>query len=252
MLKAFLQCLLMDKVIVQSEELKKRLIGIRNLKRSHVVPIGYSKNNFYPIEKSSKNKMRRMLNVNEKEPLLVYCGAIGKNRRLYKLIEAFAIIQKKIPNVKLLMIGDGNNLSEIKDLAYRLLLANNIIFTGKVPHQAVVMYMGIADIAISYVPINESYTFNPPLKTFEYLACGLPTVATMTESNRRIIRNGFNGMLAEDTPEAISRTILALLRDSETLRFLGKNSRKSIIDFEFEHITKTKLVPIYQSLVTAN
>lgn len=252
MLKDFLQCLLMDRVIVQSEELKEKLIGIRILSRSHVVPVGFSNKYFYPIEDNLKNKIRQRLHVKANEILLVYCGAIGKNRHLSRLLEAFAIVHKKLQNSKLLMIGDGNTLSEIKDLACRLHLSNNTIFTGKVPHQEVVKYLGIADIAVSYVPINENYNYNPPLKTFEYLACGLPTVATMTESNRRIIRNGYNGILVEDTPETLSKSILALCRDKERLLFLRKKSRVSINDFDFEYITKTRLVPIYESLLAAN
>jgi len=239
----------MDRVIVQSEELKERLLGIRNLGRAHVVPVGFSQKHFYPIEESQRYKIRQSLSVNDNEPLLVYCGVIGKNRNLDRLIETFAIVQKILLNARLMLVGDGSALTEIKDLVYSIGLRNNVIFTGRVPHEEIVYYIGSADIAISYVSINESYTYNPPLKTFEYLACGLPTIATMTESNRKIIQHEFNGVLVSDKPEDISKAILWLLRETEMQSVLKSNARTSITDFAFETITEKKLLPLYENLL---
>ena len=96
-------------------------------------------------------------------------------------------------------------------------------------------FIGIADLGISYIPINENFNYNPPLKTFEYLACGLPLIATRTVSNCRIIKNGFNGILINDTPDDISNSIINLLQDKKMQAVLKKNARKSIMDFDFEY-----------------
>ena len=109
----------------------------------------------------------------------------------------------------------------------------------------------MADIGISYIPINENYHYNPPLKTFEYLACGLPTIATRTESNCRIIKDGFNGLLINDTPDDVSNSLITLLRDKKKQSWLRENARKSIMAFDFEYITRSSLVPLYESLLGA-
>lgn len=251
-LRDFLQCLLMDEVIIQSEELKEKLPGIGSLKRSHVVPVGFNHKYFYPIADNLKDEIRQELQVDENEPLLVYCGAIGKNRHLNRLIEAFALVRKEYANARLLMIGDGNFFLEIKKFVRQLHLENHVIFTGKVLHQKVAHYMGIADLALSYVPINQSYTYNPPLKTFEYLACGLPTLATRTESNSRIIKDGFNGVLVNDRPEDLAAAIIKLLKNKERLIQLKANSRNGIMEFDFEHITQKNLIPIYENLLAVS
>jgi len=182
---------------------------------------------------------------------LVYCGVIAKLRQLDRLINAFERVHQIYGASKLLMIGDGNALEEIKALAHVLKIEKSIIFTGRIPHDEVVNYIGMADIGVSYIPINENYHYNPPLKTFEYLACGLPTIATKTESNCRIITDGFNGILVNDTSEDVAMAVIGLLQDKNKQAFLRKNARKSIMRFDFEYLTKTRLIPLYEELLTS-
>jgi glycosyltransferase involved in cell wall biosynthesis len=249
MIITFIQSLLMNKIIVQSEELKEKLIGIRGLKRTEVIPVGFNRKILYPIAENEKRRLRNLLNIHKNGPVLVYCGVIAKLRQLDRLMEAFKKVQTIFEDVKLVMIGDGNALEEIKTLASSLQIEKNMIFTGRIPHHEVVNYIGIGDIGISYIPINENYHYNPPLKTFEYLACGLPTVATRTVSNCKIIKHDFNGILCNDSPEDVLMSIVNLLRDKDKQTLLRKNARKSIMAFDFEHITKTKLIPLYESLL---
>ena len=177
---------------------------------------------------------------------------MSKLRQLNRLLEAFRQVNKTFPDVKLLMIGDGDALEDLQKFAATLRISENTVFTGRVPPHEVVNYIGIGDIGISYIPINENYNYNPPLKTFEYLACGLPTIATITESNRRIIKDGFNGILVNDTPEDIATAIVDLLKDEKKQVRLAGNARKSIMSNDFEHITKTALIPLYRSLLSIN
>jgi glycosyltransferase involved in cell wall biosynthesis len=249
MIFLFAESLFMGRVIVQSEELREKLIGIRNLKRTEVVPVGFNRKFFYPIGENEKRMMRSSLNIHKNHPVLVYCGVIAKLRQLDRLIMAFEKVYKIYEDVKLLMVGDGNDLDEIKALARSLQIEKSIIFTGRIPHDQVVNYIGMADIGISYIPINENYHYNPPLKTFEYLACGLPTIATRTVSNCKIIIDGFNGILVNDTPEYVAMSIISLLKDKNKQAFLRKNARKSIMAFDFGHLARSSLIPLYKSLL---
>jgi len=249
MIENFLQSLFIDKIIVQSEELREKLIGTRNLKRTMVVPVGFSQKIFYPVGKAKRQRMRQSFSINEDQPLLVYCGVIAKLRQLDRLLEAFRQVIRTYPDVKLLMVGDGNVLEDLKKLSVTLGISKSTIFTGRVPHQDVANYIGMADIGISYIPINENYNYNPPLKTFEYLACGLPTIATSTESNRRIIKDGFNGILTNDMPNQIAAAIVDLLKNKKKQEVLKANARKSIMAYDFQNITKNSLIPLYRNLI---
>lgn len=162
------------------------------------------------------------------------------------------VLEGNTVRAKAVGVKDGNDLDEIKALARSLQIEKSIIFTGRIPHDEVVNYIGMADIGISYIPINENYNYNPPLKTFEYLACGLPTIATRTESNCRIIKDGFNGILVDDTPEDVETSIINLVKDKNKQAFLRKNARKSIMAFDFEHLARNCLVPLYEELLRVN
>jgi glycosyltransferase involved in cell wall biosynthesis len=245
MMIMYLQSLLFDKIIIQSCELKEKLIGIRKLKKATVVPIGYNAKLFYPNSDEQKILFRKKLKINKHEAIAIYIGAISKFRELDRLIEAFKFVKKEIPGAKLLMIGNGNNLPNLKIFAKKNKLEKNIIFLGNIPHKKIPKFINIADIGISYIPINENYNYNPPLKTFEYLACGLPTIATKTVSNSKIICDEINGILTSDDPLHIAHAIINLLLNESKRFYLSKNAIKSVKDKDFETITKKKLIPIY-------
>lgn len=242
----------MDRVIFQTEEAKMHWIGLRNFKKTDIVPVGFDKNVLYPIAKDKKRRFRKNMNIHESQPLLVFCGAISKFRQLDRLIRAFEKVHRTFNEAKLLVVGDGDDLENLKNLAQYLQIESSIIFTGRVSHEQLVNYISMADIGISYVPIKESYTYNPPLKTFEYLACGLLTIATKTDANCNIIKDGLNGILVDDSPEDISTTIIDLLRDRKSQVSLRENARNSIMSFDFSCIAKKYLIPLYDRLLSDN
>lgn len=249
MLTIYLQCIVIDKVIIQSQEIKERWFGIKHLKNTVVIPVGFDKNLFFPIKGDIKSKYKKILNIAESCPIIVYSGVISQFRELEKLIISMSIVCKSYQHAKLLMVGRGNADNSLKSLARSLGIEESIIFTGYVSHNEVVNYVGIADIAISYVPINESYNYNPPLKTFEYLACGMPTIATKTISNKNIIDNGVNGILVSDTPDEISNAVIELLSNSEKRKNISQNARGSISNYDYKYLASNYLVPLYKSLL---
>ena len=249
MLSNFIQSLFLDKIIIQSTELKEKLFGFKNLKKAEIVPVGFNGKIFYKIDNETRNNIRKILNIESDNKVLVYCGAISKYRNLEVLIDAFLNVNKIIPRSKLLMIGDGDNLELLKKLVKKNGIEKDTIFTGKIDHENVAQYLGAADIGISFVPINENYNYNPPLKTFEYLACGLPTIATKTLSNNKIIKNNTNGILVNDTSDDIAYSIIKLINNKKKIEVLRENSRNSIKNYDFKKITKQKLIPIYNSLL---
>lgn len=251
MIITYFQCLFMDLNIIQSSELKENMIGLRSLGKTAVIPVGFNKKRFYPIGSDAKKAFRARLNVNEKQNLIIYSGIMSQTRQLHHLLEAFKIVLKTFQDTKLLMVGDGDSFDYLMDYSEFLSISNSVIFTGRVKHHDVVNYLSSSDIGISYIPINENYNYNPPLKTFEYLACGIPTIATKTESNKRIINDRINGILSSDNPNDIANSIVALIKDKSLRNLLSQNARQSIMHHDYEHIAKTQLIPIYNRLIYA-
>lgn len=116
----------------------------------------------------------------------IYHGAIVENRLLLEVVSAFA----KIPqNSRLVLLGDGKLLPELKQLARDSNLAERLIFIDPVTYDEVPPYLKLADIGI--VPIANNLWFNVsmPIKLLEYMAMGLPIVAPLTPPVQDVTSN---------------------------------------------------------------
>ncbi|MCD6398519.1 MAG: glycosyltransferase family 4 protein [Candidatus Aenigmarchaeota archaeon] len=249
LITVLLQSIWMDSIIIQSEEQKEKWIGIRHFKKTKIIPVGFDSQLLYPLDNAQKTVMKKRLGFEQNMPVLIYAGAMGELRQLNRLIFALKEVHKVYQQVKLMMVGNNDSAISIKSTILSLNLQNSIIFTGEVPHKEMVKYYGVADVGISFIPINKNFTCNPPLKTYEYLACALPCIATRTISNSKIIKDQFNGILVNDTVEDVARAIIELLNNDQKQKTLKQNARKSIALYDFETITKTSLVPLYADLL---
>jgi glycosyltransferase involved in cell wall biosynthesis len=110
--------------------------------------------------------------------------------------------------------------------------------------------LNAADIGISYVPKTPQYDPQPPLKTVEFLACGLPTIATDTVGNRVFIRNEYNGLLIDDTVESLSNAIVKLVTDTSLRTKFASVSRQSVRKYDWQNIVEKKLIPIYRWIIS--
>jgi glycosyltransferase involved in cell wall biosynthesis len=245
----FLQSIFMNAVLIQSSEQKRKWIGTRSLRKTRIVPIGFNDRLLYPIDIQQKKELRKKIGIESNTPILIYSGAIGRHRNLEILISAIDVLKKRYNSTVLLMVGDGDALEKIKSYTQSLNLENNILFTGRVHYREMVKYYGVADIGISYIPVNKNYDYNPPLKTYEYLACGLPCIATKTVSNSMIIKNMENGILVNDSANDIASAIINLMSSKTLFRTIQKNARNSIMHHSFETVARSYLFPIYKNVL---
>jgi glycosyltransferase involved in cell wall biosynthesis len=103
-----------------------------------------------------------------------------------------------------------------------------------------------ADIGLAYVADRAQYRNQPPLKTVEYLASGLPVVATDTPGNRRFVEHRRNGLLVQDSVQALASGIACLMEDQALRLDMGRIARKSVDRFSYDHIVKEQLLPFYE------
>ena len=149
MIITYLQGLLMNVIIVQNQEIKERWIGIKHLDKAIVIPVGFDKNLFYQVDMDSKAKLKNKLHIPYNGYVLAYSGVLSPTRNLENLIYSLRIIRRSYKNVFLIFIGAGKAEGKLNELAELLKLHQSIIFTGFVPHEDVVKYLNLADIAIS-------------------------------------------------------------------------------------------------------
>ena len=127
-----------------------------------------------------------------------------------RVLKAFAIIQKRIPEATLTIAGDGVERKSLETLAQTLGLKNTS-FVGRVPPDRIREQYDEADIYL-----NGSEIDNQPLSILEAFACGLPIVTTNAGGIPDIVADGKTGfVVSRGDYESIATRALQLLNEPQ-------------------------------------
>ncbi len=190
----------MDGVIVPSEYLKRIVVGwgvapdkvrvIYNaLPPDHIAP------------EASQAEARSQLGLRD-EPILLTAARLTPWKGVDHLISALA----HVPDVHLLVAGDGGQLAALKAQAERSGLGKRITFLGRVGREQMALYMKAADYLALYSGYEGlSHTL------LESLRAGTPVIASDKGGNPEVVRNGVNGLLVSYID---SEALTAALQDA--------------------------------------
>ena len=186
----------------------------------HVIPTGIEIERFYK-EKLNKEKilsLKKKLGL-ENDNVILYLGRISCEKRIDFLIKNQANLIKKIDNTKLLIVGDGPELEEYKELVSKLKIEDNVIFTGKVPWDEVPYYYAIADVFAT----NSDFE-TQGLTVIEAMAAGMPVVALDDDAFRNVVIDGLTGYLFKNKKDYLN-VIYKLFQDKKTMKKMGNQAR---------------------------
>ncbi|NIQ17163.1 MAG: glycosyltransferase [Candidatus Dadabacteria bacterium] len=171
-----------------------------------------------------------------------------KQRKLKNMINAFAVIIQNYPDAILDIYGDGDDRKNLEEYVNKYKLSDHIKFKGLVSRPELLSSLYNYDIGFSYIP-EGLHDPAPALKTLEYLACGLPVVATDTSGNRLSVKDGYNGVLSTDSPQDYASAFIRLVQ-SEWYMDAVSNSVKSVLEYDWEAIVRKNLLPIYEKMMS--
>ena len=138
---------------------------------------------------------------------------------------------------KLLLIGDGPVMPELRSYVREHALGDSVIFTGPVPHTEVPQYLDLIDIAVQ--PSANEYCC--PMKILEYMALGKAIVAPRQENIEELLLE--NGQLFKPgNAEGLSQALLTLLRNPETTRERGLRSRRAVTEHQYLWSTNARRI----------
>jgi len=182
----------------------------------------------------SKEECRRRLNLPEDHPIIGYIGrfrTLEMEKGIPELIEAMASMAA-VNGAQPLLLCVGGPMDAVPaylDLARRIgLPEHQLKFVDRVPNTEVPYWIRACDVAtIPWQWTEFSAYFTSPLKLFEYMAAGVPIVATDLPSIREILRHGENGWLVPpgDT-KALAEGIRYLLENPDFAKALAVRARQ--------------------------
>lgn len=176
--------------------------------RIYLAPNAVDPNNFIPQPKDQELAKHYGL---ENSPFVVgYIGSILGYEGLDDLLHAFSELRTNIPDAKLLIVGDGDAMPVLLDLARQLRLENSVVFTGKISPSAVKQYFSLLNaVALPRKPYKVCQLVSP-LKPLEAMAMGVPLVVSDVAALKEMVRDGETALV--HTSSDITSLTTALLR----------------------------------------
>jgi glycosyltransferase involved in cell wall biosynthesis len=146
---------------------------------------------------------------------LIYHGTVARRHGLEVALRAVAIVKDQIPNLEFLVIGHGDDLQRIKELAEQLKLQSYVRFLGTMPVEQLPKHLSEADVGL--VPIlYDSFTrYMLPLKLMEYARMGVPAIVSETETIRAYFAPQMVRYCKPGDQKELAEAILELYRNPE-------------------------------------
>ena len=187
----------------------------------HIIPTGIEVERFYKenIPSSEVKELRKKLGLTTKDFVILFVGRLGTEKSVDTLIEAHYSIVKRHPEAKLIIIGDGPDVDQFKELTGKLKLNNHIISTGRVPWEEIPKYYHLATVFAT-----ASSTETQGLTVIEAMGASIPVVCLDDEAFRTVVIDDLNGYLFKDKRE-YRRIILDLIEEPKRLERLRTQAR---------------------------
>lgn len=239
-LAAFLTCIeykCADKVIAVSKATAEEAVRFYRLPKDRVVTIhnGIDLPSFTDLRVEEENKEHTMLSV----------GRLSWRKGYKYLIDAMPNVLSEYPNVKLLLISDGDQRTPLQQHVRKLGIENSVLFLGKVSAERLYSLYHEADV---YVQPSLYEPFG--IAILEAMSMRKPVVATRVGGIPEIIANEVEGLLVEPGNSLqLARAIKRVFLDSSLRRTLGNNARRRVEkEFTWEAIAK-KTLKLYTNLL---
>jgi glycosyltransferase involved in cell wall biosynthesis len=201
-----------------------------------------------PMRRSNiSQKKKSSLGIPEDATVILYQGAINIDRGLAEAILAMKYINSK---ARLLIIGTGDIIQDLKMLTHEENLENQVIFTGPVALEDLHLYTLMADIGLSIEKdVSLNYHFCLPNKFLDYIQSGIPVLVSPFPEMKAIIEKYSIGeMIDSHEPQYLANKFDKMLTDKEKLSVYRQNLKKAAEDLCWEN-EEQEFIKIIQQYV---
>ncbi|MED1863686.1 N-acetyl-alpha-D-glucosaminyl L-malate synthase BshA [Fictibacillus nanhaiensis] len=225
-----------DVVTSVSHQLKADTLELLNINKD-IIPVHNFVDERVYYRRSNNAELRQTYGIEENEKVIVHISNFRKVKRLEDVIKSFALIRKELSS-KLLLIGNGPELTTACELVRELDIEEDVLFLGK--QENVGELFSICDLKLL---LSEKESFG--LVLLEAMACGVPVIGTNIGGIPEVIVDGETGYMVElGNPESVAKKAIALLQDEEKLMKFRENSVRHVK----EHFLSEKIVSIYEDI----
>ena len=178
-----------DHVCANNEALRQYCISLgASPDRSSVIYPGIDMTRFYPDQ--PRQDLQDELGIKPTDSVLLFMGTIFRFSGLTEILADLGPALHNNPSLKFLILGEGEDFIPLQRLVVSLGLQHQVIMPGRIEYDILADYLRLGHVAL--LPFRPELVTHCALpgKVLQYLACGLPTIATPL--------NGLQSMIAPD------------------------------------------------------
>jgi glycosyltransferase involved in cell wall biosynthesis len=230
-----------DVVLGTSREHWRQMIDTQGIDRDKA---RYVVNGIPPLRDGDGSAVRRELNIPDESPVIGTVCTLRPEKAVDVLVEAAAVLVRDAPGLTVLIAGDGPERSRLEKLVEERGLTSNVRFLGYWSPDALPDLLAAFDVAVSSSDFDAT-----PLSVLEFMAAGLPIVATRVGGVPGVIEDGVQGWLVPPRePPRLARAVAELLASPKRRRELGRNAReRQRAEFDIGVMVR-KLEDLYECL----
>lgn len=213
-----------DLLIAVSNYLKKEMEPlVPKGKGISVIYNGIDKHKFYPIWEK-RNEFR-----------IIFSGRLVKDKGVDYLLRAIPIVLEKCPQAQFIIVGDGPEENNLKNLAVSLGVADKVNFLGFVSYEKMPSILNSASIFASPAICEEGL----PLVFLEAMACGLVRIGTKSGGVKELIKNGDDGLIVRKGDyQQLAEAIIKLLANDSLRKKIIKRTLERIHCFDWDEVAR--------------
>ncbi|MCE5239690.1 glycosyltransferase [bacterium] len=208
-----------DLVTTPAESSRGRL---RDLGVKRPIEVIYNPTDLSALWHADGAPIRKQYGCGPDDFLLGYVGRLAPEKNLSALLDAAEIILPQMPQVRLLLVGDGPSRPALEERARAIPGGDRIMFAGRIEHERVPQYDAALDLFIT-----PSMFEVQPLSFAEAMAAATPVIAMDAPGGNDMVEDGVNGRLVppDEQGQGLARVAREVLSDPDGLRQMSERAR---------------------------
>ncbi|MBZ9632954.1 glycosyltransferase family 4 protein [Clostridium sp. FP1] len=211
-------------IIVPTLKVKDALENYGLLRHIDIIPTGVE---IEPFKRSNYNQdliedEKKCFGIKKTEPVVLFIGRLAKEKSVDIIINSMKELVVKIPNCKLLVVGDGPERENLEALVRSLNIEKSVVFTGEKPWSEIGRYYQMGDVFV-----GASLTETQGLTFTEAMAAQIPVVAKYDKNLDDLIQDKINGRIFYKD-EDLAGILFEVLTDKKECDTIVENAYNGI------------------------
>jgi len=227
-----------DAVTTIAPEIAAEIYGTGFPRPIRIVPIGVNPDKFF-FRPQARQRLRMEL-PHDDEFLFVFVSTLSANKSVDQIVEAFSRAELR-GRARLWIAGDGELKGKIETIIREKGL-DHVKLLGRIGYERVPELLSAADMAVSHMTRDSRSYLQPPIKVLEYLATGIPVLASDVPGNRFYLDGCPSALFYEASGVGgLTAGFRSALDERERLAATRQSARAAATSFAWRRIAREML-----------